>query len=213
MKRHHDHSHSREHKARWVVILTAITMVLEISFGYFSNSMALLAEGWHMSSHVFALGLTWLAYIAVRRYSESENISFRKEKLLALSGFTSAIVLQIIAIIMVIESVNRLFHPLSIKFSEAIIVAIIGLIVNGISATVLHHDKEHSDSNIHAAYLHVLADGVTSLTAIFALLAGMYFNWFFLDSASGIIGSVVITFWAVSLIKNAGRELIEFRRK
>jgi len=210
---HHDHNHSHEQKAQWVVILTAITMVLEISFGYFSNSMALLAEGWHMSSHVFALGLTWLAYVFTRRYAESAHISFRKEKLLALSGFTSAIVLQIIAIIMVIESVGRLLRPLPIKFGEAIVVAVIGLIVNGISATVLHHDHEHSDHNIRAAYLHVLADGLTSLTAIVALLAGMYFNWFFLDSVSGIIGSVVITFWAVSLIKSAGRELIDFRRK
>ncbi len=209
----HDHSHAHEHNTRWVVILTAITMVIEIAVGYYSNSMALQAEGWHISSHVFAIGLTWLTYIIIRIYSSSEKVSFHKEKLLAISGFTSAIVLQIIAVIMVIESIERLINPLPIKFGEAIVVAILGLVVNGFSATLLHHKAEHTDHNIRAAYLHVLADGITSLTAIIALVAGMYFHWYFLDAVSGIIGSVVITFWALSLIKNSGSVLIDFRRK
>src|SRR5205823_8391669 len=131
-----------------------------------------------MSSHVFALGLTWLAYLIARKYSQHEKVSFEKHKLLALSGFTSAIVLQIIAVIMAVESIQRLIHPLPIKFSEAIIVAVIGLIVNALSAKLLHHGHEHADHNIRAAYLHVLADGLTSLTAIIALSLGMYFNMY-----------------------------------
>ena len=142
-----------------------------------------------------------------------EKISFRKEKVFALGGFTSAIVLQVIAIVMIIESTERLMHPLPIKFSEAIFVACIGLVVNLLSAFLLHHDHEHTDHNIRAAYVHVLADGLTSLTAIIALTAGMFWNLFWLDAVSGLIGSVVITSWAVQLIQNSGKELIEFNLK
>ncbi len=209
---HHDHSHIHESNARWVVIIAFFTMILEICFGYYSNSMALTAEGWHMSSHVFAIGLTWISYLLTRRYAKSEHLSFNREKLLALSGFTSAIVLQIIAVIMIVESIDRLVNPLAIKFNEAIIVAAIGLVVNAISAKVLHHEEEHSDHNIRAAYLHVLADGLTSFTAILALLAGMYFKLYYFDAISGIIGSVVITFWAFSLIRNSGSVLVDFKR-
>jgi len=187
-------------------------MVIEIVVGFYSNSMALQAEGWHMSSHVFAIGLSWIAYIVARKYSDSEYLSFHREKLLALTGFTSAIVLQIIAVIMVIESITRLINPLPIKFNEAIVIAILGLVVNSISAMLLHHDHEHTDHNIRAAYLHVLADGITSLAALFALTAGMYFNLYFLDAISGIIGSLVITIWAFSLIKRSGIALIDLKR-
>src|ERR1017187_2923594 len=134
----HDHSAHHENKTRWVVILTIITMILEIGFGYYSNSMALTAEGWHMSTHVFAIGLTWLAYFFSRKYSNHEKISFDKKKLLSLSGFSSAIVLQIVAVIMILESAERLIHPLPIKFSEAIFIAFIGMVVNGLSAILLH---------------------------------------------------------------------------
>ncbi len=209
---HEDHSELHENKTRWVVMLTMVTMLLEIEVGYYSNSMALTAEGWHMSTHVFAIGLTWLAYFFARKYSQSEKITFKKQKLLALSGFTSAIALQIIAVTMAIESITRLIHPVPIKFSEAIFVAFIGLVVNGISAKLLHHNHSHSDHNIRAAYLHVLADMLTSVIAIAALTAGMYFHIYSLDAISGIIGSIVITSWTVQLIKNSGIELIEFRR-
>jgi cation diffusion facilitator family transporter len=212
----HDHdSEVHESKTRWVVMLTVATMILEIVFGYYANSMALTAEGWHMSTHVFAIGLTWLAYFAARKYSKSEYVTFNKDKLLSLSGFTSAIVLQIIAVIMAIESVQRIIHPLPIKFGEAIFVAFIGLVVNGISAKLLHHDHHHgrSDHNIRAAYLHVLADGLTSLTAIIALSLGLCFNIYWLDAISGLIGSVVITSWAIQLIKGSGSGLIDFKRK
>ena len=160
---HYNHQHDsdiHESKTRFVVILTTVTMVVEIIAGYLTNSMALLADGYHMSSHAFALGLSWLAYIVARKYAQTEKISFRKEKLLALSGFTSAIVLQIVAIVMGYQSFDRLLNPVEIMFSEAILVAFIGLIVNVISAFVLHHKKEHSDHNIRSAYLHVLADGL-----------------------------------------------------
>lgn len=210
---HDDHSGEHEQRTRWVVYLTAGTMVVEIFFGYWTNSMALLADGYHMASHVFALGLSWAAYIISRKYSRTEKYSFEKNKLLALSGFTSAIILLVIAVIMAIESVNRFFNPVEIKFEEAIVVAFIGLIVNALSAVFLHHGHEHHDHNIRSAYLHVLADGLTSITAIIALTMGMYFKLYSLDSISGIISSVVITKWAIGLIKGSGEELIGFRKK
>lgn len=209
----HSHQHSHEIRTRFVVILTFVTMVVEIVFGYWTNSMALLADGFHMSSHTFALGLSWMAYFVVRKYAASESISFNKEKILALSGFTSALVLLFIAVLMAVQSVGRLLDPVEIRFSEAILVAIIGLVVNVISAFALHHHEEHADHNIRSAYLHVLADGLTSVTAIIALIAGMYFQLFSLDAISGIISAVVITRWAIGLIRNSGKELIEFRRK
>lgn len=208
-----DHTHQNERKTRLVVILTAVTMVVEIGFGYYTNSMALLADGFHMSSHAFALGLSWIAYVAARKYSNTGRISFHKDKLLALSGFTSAIILQVVAVIMAYEAVRRLIHPLPIKFGEAIFVAVIGLIVNALSAVFLHHDHEHRDHNIRAAYVHVLADGLTSITAILALLAGMYLNLFSFDAISGIISSFVITKWSVDLIRDSGKELIDFKKK
>ena len=192
----HNHLHIRdihERKTRFVVILTTVTMVVEIISGYLTNSMALLADGYHMSSHAFALGLSWLAYIVSRKYANTGKISFSKDKLLALSGFSSAIVLQIVAIVMGFQSLERLLNPVKILFNEAILIAVIGLIVNVISALVLHHKKEHSDHNIRSAYLHVLADGLTSVTAIIALSVGLFYNLFWLDSISGILSSIVIT--------------------
>ncbi|MCX7987125.1 MAG: cation diffusion facilitator family transporter, partial [Bacteroidales bacterium] len=141
-----------------------------------------------------------------------ENFSFDRNKLLSLSGFTSAIVLQIIAIIMAIKSIDRLLHPLPIKFSEAIWVAVIGLLVNILSAFILHHEHDHHDHNIRSAYLHVLADGLTSVTAIIALTAGMFYNLFWLDSICGIISAAVITRWSAGLINDSGKELINFRK-
>jgi cation diffusion facilitator family transporter len=207
-----DHSRHHEERTKWVVYLTAVTMVVEIYFGYRTKSMALLADGWHMASHVFALGLTWVAYVIARKFSRTEKYSFDKKKLLALSGFSSAIILQIVAILMAVESVQRLLNPITVNFGEAILVAVIGLAVNALSAIFLHHDHEHHDHNIRSAYLHVLADGLTSMTAIIALTVGMIWQIVSLDSISGIISSLVITKWAVELIKNSGRELIDFSK-
>ncbi|MGH9949753.1 MAG: cation diffusion facilitator family transporter, partial [Pyrinomonadaceae bacterium] len=206
-----EHVHASEKMTRRVVYLTALMMVFEISFGYWTNSMALLADGWHMASHVFAIGLTWIAYIVTRRYAESEKFSFTQPRLLALAGFTSAVVLQVVAVLMGYESVLRLLNPIQIKFGEAIIVAVIGLGVNAVSAYFLHSGHEH-DHNIRSAYWHVLADGLTSVTAIIALTGGALFNLYFLDSLSGIISSVIITKWAIDLIRASGGDLIDFVR-
>jgi cation diffusion facilitator family transporter len=210
---HNQHiSDTHERKTRFVVLLTTVTMVVEIIFGYLTNSMALLADGYHMSSHAFALGLSWLAYLFARKYAQTDKITFRKEKLLALSGFTSAIVLQIVAIVMGVQSFDRLVHPVRIMFREAIFVAFVGLIVNIISAYALHHKKEESDHNIRSAYLHVVADGLTSFTAIIALTVGFFYDLYWLDAISGLLSSIVITRWAVMLIRDSGRELIEYKR-
>jgi cation diffusion facilitator family transporter len=209
----HSHTHANERKTRLVVYLTAITMVLEIVFGYYTNSMALLADGFHMSTHAFALGLAWIAYVISRKYSNHSKFSFSRDKLLALSGYSSAIFLLIIAVLMAVESISRLLNPLVIKFGEAIFVAAIGLAVNIISALILHHDEHHADHNIRAAYLHVLADALTSVTAIVALIGGMIWSIYSLDAISGILSSIIITKWSIDLIRNSGKDLIDFARK
>ena len=205
-----NHHHKNELRSRLVVLITAVTMVLEIFFGYWTNSMALLADGWHMASHVLALSLTWLAYFAARKYSNTEKYTFDSQKLLSLSGFTSAISLLAVAVFMTVESVFRLLNPLEIQFREAIIVAVLGLIVNLASAFILHggHNDDH---NIRAAYFHVLADALTSIAAIAALTAGIIWKIYWLDCVVGIVGAVVITKWALSLMWNAGKELVDFK--
>ena len=202
---------NNETRSRFVVLITAVTMVLEIMFGYWTNSMALLADGWHMASHVFALGLAWLAYFAVRKYSNTGKQTFDGKKLLSLSGFTSAISLLAVAVLMTVESVSRLFHPLEIHFREAIIVAVLGLFVNILSAYFLHggHDDDH---NICAAYFHVLADALTSIAAIIALTVGVIWKIYWLDCMIGIVGAIVITKWALSLIWSAGKELVDYKK-
>ncbi|MDN5288478.1 MAG: nitroreductase [Mucilaginibacter sp.] len=208
----HEHADDYENTSKWVVYLTVFTMILEIGVGYYSRSMALTTEGWHMSTHVFAIGLTWLAYLFTRKHAGSGKYTFQKENVLSLSGFASAIVLQLIAVIMAIESIGRLIHPTSVKFSEAIIVAVIGLVVNAICAKMLHHGHDHHDDNIRAAYLHVLADGLTSFTAIIALCIGWYYQLYWLDDISGLIGALVITSWAVQLIRGSGGKLIGYTK-
>ena len=201
-----------ETRSKLIVLITSVTMVLEIFFGYWTNSMALLADGWHMATHVLALGLTWLAYFVVRKYSNTEKYKFDSKKLLSLSGFISAISLLIVAVFVSVGSVSRLLNPLDIQFREAVIVAVFGLIVNLASAFVLHggHNNDH---NIRAAYLHVLADALTSIAAIVALTAGIIWKIYWLDCIVGIIGAIVITKWALSLMWNAGKELVDFKRK
>jgi cation diffusion facilitator family transporter len=207
------HTHIYERKTKWVVYLTAITMVAEIGFGFYTNSMALLADGFHMSTHAFALGLAWLAYVMSRKYSNHSKFSFSGDKLLSLSGYSSALFLVVIAVLMAVESINRLLNPLVIKFGEAIFVAAIGLTVNVLSAIILHHDERHADHNIRAAYLHVIADGLTSITAIIALVGGMLWNIYSLDAISGILSSIIITKWSIDLIRNSGKDLIDFKGK
>lgn len=199
-----------EKRTRLIVILTTVTMVVEITAGYYTNSMALLADGWHMGSHVFALGLTWLAYVISRRFADSDQFRFDREKFLALTGYTSALVLLGFAFYVGWESVARFMNPMPIMYLEAVIVATVGLVVNTVSAWYLHHDHEHHDHNIRAAYLHVLADGLTSVAAIVALTGGMLFNLPALDSVGGIICSFVIVKWSFDLMGSSGKVLVSF---
>jgi cation diffusion facilitator family transporter len=222
-KHEHDHKHGHhdleelhhraihEKKTRYVVIITAVVMFAEIFFGYYTNSMSLLADGWHMASHVLAIGMTWFAYVFIRKHANETNFPSGTNKILSLSGYTSAIFLLIIAFVMASESIERLAAPVEIRFEEAIVVAFIGLIVNLICAGILHHDHSHSDHNIKAAYLHVLADALTSITAIIALVSGWLWNLYFLDSLSAIISSLVILNWAIRLAFRAGKDLIGYK--
>lgn len=199
-----------ENKTMWVVLLTAITMVVEIVFGLTTKSMALLADGIHMGSHVLAIGLSWVAYIIVRRVSKSEKFKGDSNKILSLSGYTSGLMLLIFAGVIITESVERFINPVDIAFKEAILVAIIGLVVNIVSAFLLHHDHEHSDHNIKAAYLHVIADALTSLAAIIGLTAALIWDLPFIDTIAAIISSLVIIKWSVGLLKDSGKVLLDF---
>ena len=203
--------HEFENKTMMVVILTAITMVVEITFGLTTKSMALLADGIHMGSHVFAIGLSWVAYIVVRRVNKSEEFTGNSDKILSLSGFSSGLMLLIFAIVILVEAIQRIFNPSEIHFKEAIFVAFAGLIVNIASAFILHHKNEHSDHNIRAAYLHVIADALTSITAIIGLTVAMIWDVIWFDALGAIISSFVIIRWSVGLLKGSGRVLLDIK--
>lgn len=211
-----------EKRTFYVLLLTLITMVAEIIAGTIFGSMALLADGWHMGTHAAAFCITLFAYRYARKHAHSEKFSFGTGKVSVLGGYTSAIALGIVALLMVVESVHRLFNPEAIQFNEAIIVAIIGLLVNVVSMLLLHdnhhhhhgdhdhdHDHDHHDHNLRAAYLHVLADALTSLLAIVALLFGKYYGWNWLDSVVGIVGAAVIAKWTIGLIKQTSPILLD----
>lgn len=208
------HSHNNfEAKTLWVVLLTAVTMVIEITFGLLTKSMALLADGIHMGSHVLAIGLSWVAYVAVRKLSQNEKYKIQSKKILSLSGYTSGLLLLIFAFFILVEAVERFFNPVQIVYKDAITVAIIGLIVNIASAGLLHHDHDHSDHNIRAAYIHVLADALTSVTAIAGLFAAMIWDIPFVDTIAALISSAVIIKWSFGLLKDAGRTLLDIDLK
>jgi cation diffusion facilitator family transporter len=219
-----------ERGTRLVMVITALTMVVEIVAGWWFNSMALLADGWHMSSHALAIGLSALAYAAARRYADDPRFAFGTWKIEILAGFASAIFLIGVAAAMIAGSVERLFAPQGIRFAEAITVAIVGLVVNVVCALILnragehrHHDHDpahhaathdhghphHHDLNLRAAYLHVLVDAATSVLAIVALLGGMLYGWDWLDPAMGIVGAVLVARWARGLLRDAGRVLLD----
>jgi cation diffusion facilitator family transporter len=202
---------SGEKNTRRVLVLTAFMMVVEILGGLKLHSMALFADGWHMGTHVAAFLITVGAYSFARRHSKNARFSFGTGKMAVLGAFTSAIVLGGIALFMAGESVNRLFHPLPIHFNEAIVVACVGLGVNVLSAVLLkdphshdahHGHAHHHDINLKAAYLHVLADAVTSVAAILALTGGRFFGWIWLDPVMGMVGSGVIAQWAYALVRD-----------
>lgn len=212
---------ANERKTLNIVILTAAMMGLEIAAGAIFGSMALQADGWHMGTHAAALGITLFAYRYARKHANNPRYTFGTGKISVLGGFTSAVVLQVIAILMGIESIGRLFSPQKIHFTEAIAVAVLGLIVNLVSVRLLGggvqrhdhedetHDHHHDDHNIKAAYLHVLADALTSVLAIIALTAGSIFGWVWLDSIMGIVGGVVITRWAIGLLRETSHILLD----
>jgi cation diffusion facilitator family transporter len=210
---HQEKRSGYETKTMMVVILTAITMVIEIAFGLKTNSMALLADGIHMGSHVLAIGLSWIAYIIVRRLSSNKEFSGDSDKILSLSGYSSGLMLLIFAFVILTESIQRILNPSQIQFREAILVAVIGLAVNLASAFILHHKQEHSDLNIRAAYLHVIADALTSITAIIGLTAAMIWNIIWFDALGGILSSFVIIKWSVSLMKDSGIDLLDIGSK
>ena len=220
-------SAAAERGTRLVMIITALMMVVEIWAGWWFNSMALLADGWHMSSHALAIGLSALAYVAARRYARDPRFAFGTWKIEVLAGFASALFLLGIALWMVIGSVQRLVEPQSIHFIEAIVVAVVGLVVNIVCAVILggahdhghdhahghdghhHHDHQHHDLNLKAAYLHVVADAATSVLAILALLGGMLMGWNWLDPVMGIVGAVLVAVWARGLIRETGSVLLD----
>lgn len=219
----HGHSFGQEipRSGEWrtivVIGLTSVMMVVEILAGWWFGSMALLADGLHMASHAAALSVTAVAYVYTRRHAHDPRFSFGTGKVNALGGFTSAVLLLMFALVMVWESVVRMLHPIRIAFNQAIGVAAVGLVVNGVSAIILHHkgtddgDAEGSatggsasadehDHNLRAAYFHVLADALTSILAIAALLAGKWGGWIWLDPAMGVVGAVLVSRWSWGLL-------------
>ncbi|ARW83756.1 CDF family Co(II)/Ni(II) efflux transporter DmeF [Aeromonas salmonicida] len=228
-----------EQKTRWAVLLTVIMMMAEISGGWFYNSMALLADGWHMSSHALALGLSVLAYRAARHFARDHRFSFGTWKIEVLGGFTSALLLVGVAGLMLFESVFRLLDPRPIHYQQAIAIALVGLLVNLACAWLLkddqghhhghshgHHDHNHDshqshahhdhadhhghqDLNLRAAYIHVLADAATSVLAILALVGGMLWGADWLDPLMGIAGAVLVAVWAWGLLRDSGRVLLD----
>ena len=205
----HNKKNHNEDKTLWVVIITAITMVVEIVFGLTTKSMALLADGIHMGSHVLAIGLSWLAYVAVRKIAQNDNLNIHSSKILSLSGYSSGLMLLLFAFVIMIEATERLFNPEIIVYNEAILVAVIGLVVNIASAFLLHHDNDHADINIKAAYVHVIADALTSLSAIFGLIIALVWNIPYIDTIAAILSSIIIIKWAISLLKESGKALLD----
>lgn len=213
-----------EGKTLWVIVITLAMMVAEVLYGVIYGSMGLLADGMHMGTHAFALAITYGAYLFARKQQGNRNFSFGTGKVSSLAGFTSALFLISTALVMFKEAIERFFNPVEIGFNESILVAVIGLIVNVVSMLLLgdnhghdhHHDHgechghHHHDHNLKAAYLHVLADAVTSLTAIFALLAGKYFGLIWLDPIVAIVGGVLVFKWALGLLKESGKILLDY---
>jgi len=208
--------HINERRTRLVIGLTATMMILEIASGLLFGSMALLADGWHMASHAAALGITALGYSLARRHACNPGFCFGTGKIGDLAAFSSALLLAFIALLMAYESVRRFFSPVKISFDEAIAVALIGLAVNVVSALLLKedgtkgdHHHHHVDHNLRAAYLHVLADALTSILAIVALSAGRFLGWAWMDPLMGLVGSVVIARWSYQLSRETGRILLD----
>lgn len=230
-----DAHEAHERRTRYVVALTAAMMIVEIVAGWTTGSMALLADGFHMATHAGALGVAAFAYRYARRHATDGRFTFGTGKVGELAGFASALVLAIIALGIGAESVGRLFATPAIAYREALWIAALGLLVNLVSAWLLGgdhdhghghhgshdhragegngarngHDHGHADNNLRSAYFHVLADALTSILAILALLAGRYLGWSWADAAMGIVGAVVIARWSWGLLRDTGRVLVD----
>ncbi len=215
-----------ERNTRWAVLLTACMMVAEIAGGWLFNSMALLADGWHMSSHALALGLSLLAYAAARRFARDGRFTFGTWKIEVLGGYTSALCLVAVAGLMLYHSVERLFAPVPIHYDQAILLAALGLVVNLVCAFLLrdqpdhhhghdhhghdHHARDrHQDLNLRSAYLHVLTDAATSVLAIIALTGGKFWGADWLDPVMGLVGAGLVGIWAFGLLRDTGRVLLD----
>lgn len=227
----HDHifdtsNRAAERGARTVMWITLLMMVIEIGSGYWFNSMALLADGWHMSSHALAIGLSAFAYAAARRYARDRRFAFGTWKIEILAGYTSAIFLAGIAALMIYSSIQRFISPEPIHYKEAILIGAIGLVVNIVCVFILgdahhhgdahdhQHDHQHEhgghhDLNLKSAYVHVVADAATSLLALVALAGGWVLGWSWLDPTMGIIGALVVAAWAKNLIAESGKILLD----
>jgi cation diffusion facilitator family transporter len=211
-----------ERRTKWVLVLSAIMMVAELLVGHWTGSMALLADGFHLATHVGAMGLAATAYWFARTRAGHRTFSFGTGKVYALAGYTSAVGLGLVASIMGVESLARLHRPVEIHFREALPVAVLGLVVNLVSAVLLGHQHgdehhhghgghahHHHDHNLRAAYFHVLADALTSVLAILALLGARYAGWLFLDPLMGVVGCVVVLKWAWGLCQGAALQLLD----
>jgi cation diffusion facilitator family transporter len=217
--------HDRHERRTWfVVALTAVMMVGEIAGGAIFGSMALMADGWHMSTHAGALAIAGFAYCFARKHAHDPRFTFGTGKLGELAGFTSAVVLALVALLIGYESVQRLVVPVAIRLDEAIAIAVLGLVVNIVSAILLRdgghdhaagephrhpHRHSHQDANLRGAYLHVLADALTSVLAIAALVLARAYGWTWIDPAVGIVGALVIAAWSVGLMRTAGMTLLD----
>ena len=216
--------HDENERRSWLVVsLTATMMIVEIVGGMMFGSMALIADGWHMSTHAGALALAALAYGFARKHAHNERFAFGTGKVGELAGFSSALILAMIALLIAYESAHRLFNPVAISFDWAIAIAAVGLAVNLGSAWLLrerhgdhlhhHHDQQgthrHHDHNLRAAYLHVLADALTSVLALVALLSGRLYGWVWMDPMMGIVGALVIASWSLGLLRSSGAVLLD----
>ncbi len=221
----HQGEKSSESKTKTVFIITLITMIVEILAGWIFNSMALFADGWHMGTHATALGISFIAYILARKYAHDKKYTFGTWKIEVLGAYTSSILLGVVGLFVLGISIERFFVQVKISYDYALIVAAIGLLINGICAFILqdkhdhpdvhnhnrknNHQHYHSDLNMRSAYLHVLADALTSVLAIVALLGAKYFHWNWLDPFMGIIGSILIFRWTFFLLRNTSGILLD----
>lgn len=213
------HRHEIEENSRRTFVVTLVTaamMLVEIAAGMLTGSMALLADGWHMASHVAAFFVTWLAYKAARSERLRVRFTFGTGKVLSLGGYTSAVILAIVALVMAVESTFRLLRPEQIRVDEALAVTLAGLLVNLFCAVILSgghrhigHDHAHVDRNLKSAYVHVLTDMLTSVLAVVALVLGKYWGWFWLDPIVGLLGAVVVGRWAWHLCRESAAELLD----